>query len=614
MGTQSYLKEKLAANALVYVDGRKVKFYTLELKQAFGQHHTFCIRMDYDSMDSKFMNNPLDQMNLVGKFVDIELQQGDDNANAYEFKGVIADVSNEGQDGKHGYLVLEGFSMTVLLERGKRADVFCRMSLQEVFKEVTDGIINKSLSCVNSPVYTGVIDFLMQYEESDWQFLQRLSAISGETLFYTGRDLVFGQYKDWKPTEVTYDKEIISFRTGARLVANNFSAYQYLPATHDLLTQDAPERIDAANDFVNTAAMRSKELTEKRPVRNLIPLSVEDKGSFDELVKRRKVTTASQTVYITGTAKTCAPRIGRLLTIRMPENIPGASNPGTFRITKVEHYIDQAGRYRCEFEGIPSALKFFPVPELKMPVIGPMVGEVVQNDDPDGQGRVCVEFPFATDRISETWMRVMSPSAGASDTVDKNRGMVFVPEKGDQVMVGFENNDPNRPYVTGSLFHGNNTFGGQADNHIKSIITRSGHTLEFDDSKESLGITLKDKNGNLLHIDSAGNNMEIIALETMTLKAKNIILQAEENITGEAGKDMEIQVGENLTNNVGGDITTTSANNTQEVSEASNITIGTKLDIISGETKFVAESGDFTVQCSGVALIQGAEDARISKA
>ncbi len=259
-------------------------------------------------------------------------------------------------------------------------------------------------------------------------------------------------------------------------------------------------------------------------------------------------------------------------------------------------------------------MKFFPVPELKMPLIGPLLGQVVKNNDPQGQGRVCVEFPFATDRVSETWMRVMSPNAGSSKDVAKNRGMVFVPEEGDQVMVDFEQGDPNRPFVKGGMFHGNNTMGGQADNYIKSIITRSGHTLEFDDAEDSLGITLKDKKGNLLHIDSKGNNIEITALETMTLNAKNIILQADENITAEAGKDMEIQVGENQTNNVGGDIKTTSANTIQDVSEASKITVGTKLDITSGETKFVAESGDFTVQSSGVALIQGAEDARISKA
>ena len=610
MATQSYLEEKLATNALVYVEGKKVKFDSLVLDQAFGQHHTFQIKMDYDSMNQEFMSNPLEQMNLIGKILDIELLQGNDSANAYEFKGVISDVSNEGEDGKHGYLILQGYGTTVLLERGKRMDVFSEMTLQEVFKEVTDGVINKRLSCVNSPVYTGKVSFLMQYNESDWQFLQRLSTISGETLFYTGRDLVFGQYNDWDPMEVTYDKEITQFRSGARLLANNFTGYQYLSDNDDMLTQDAPERIDDANDYVNTAALQSKELTEKRPVKAPVLLNVEDKGSLDEIVKRNKVTTASRTVYVEGKAKTCAPRIGRLLTIRMPENMPGASNLGTYRIIKVRHVIDQGSRYHCEFEGIPSALKFFPVPQLQMPLIGPLLGQVVKNNDPQGQGRVCVEFPFATNRASETWMRVMSLSAGSSNEVGKNRGMVFVPEEGDQVMIDFEYGDPNRPFVKGSMFHGANGKGGGSNNAEKSIITRSGIKIVFNDDQKSLHI--EDPSGNTWDMDGNGN-ITVNTPETLTLNSKNMIVNVEENMDITVGEDMKTSIGGSQRIEVVGDVERTATNLKDSFSSNSEINIGEKLTQIAGETDIITTNGDMIVKSAGKALVQGATDARVSK-
>lgn len=610
MATKNYVEKKLATNALVYVEGKKVEFESLVLDQSFSEHHIFCIKMNYDRMGQQFMANPLEQMNLIGKVVDIELQHGDDNANAYEFKGIISDVSNKGEDGKHGYLILEGHSTTVLLERGKRMDVFCEMTLQQVFKEVTDGIINKRLSCVNSPVYTGQVSFLMQYNESDWQFLQRLSAISGETLFYTGRDLVFGQYNDWSPMEVTYDKEITMFRAGSRLLANNFTGYQYLPGMDDMLTQEAPERIDNANDYVNTAALRSKELTEKRPVRSPLLLNVEDKGSLDELVKRNKATTASQTVYIKGSAKTCAPRIGRLLTIRMPENMPGATNLGTYRIVKVCHIIKEDGGYECTFEGIPSALKFFPLPELKMPLIGSLLGQVVKNNDPQGQGRVCVEFPFATDRVSETWMRVMSPNAGSSKDVAKNRGMVFVPEEGDQVMVDFEQGDPNRPFVKGSMFHGNNSIGGQADNHIKSIITRSGHTLEFDDADGSLGITLKDKNGNFIYLDTKGKNIEITAPETITLNAKNISLNASENIINHAKQDITMQADNNL-GYIAGENCNISANSIYTQASTDSMHIAKQHEITADKVRVDSTSENLELASNKEVDVQSAKKVRL---
>ena len=75
----------------------------------------------------------------------------------------------------------------------------------------------------------------------------------------------------------------------------------------------------------------------------------------------------------------------------------------------------------------------------------------------------------------------MTPNAGKSDYHAKNRGMVFIPEVGDEVMLGYRYGDPSRPYVAGSMYHGMNGAGGSTDNVTKSIITRSGHMLVFND-------------------------------------------------------------------------------------------------------------------------------------
>ena len=66
-------------------------------------------------------------------------------------------------------------------------------------------------------------------------------------------------------------------------------------------------------------------------------------------------------------------------------------------------------------------------------------------------------------------MRVQSPDAGKSDKVAKNRGFVFIPEPGDLVMVGFEQGNPDRPYVTGSLFYKANSEGAATDNSVKRV-------------------------------------------------------------------------------------------------------------------------------------------------
>ena len=70
---------------------------------------------------------------------------------------------------------------------------------------------------------------------------------------------------------------------------------------------------------------------------------------------------------------------------------------------------------------------------------------------------------------------MLSLDTGGTDQVSQKRGYVAIPEIGDQVMVGFVHNHPDRPCVIGEMFHGQVGLGGGADNHVKSIQPRSAH-------------------------------------------------------------------------------------------------------------------------------------------
>ena len=124
----------------------------------------------------------------------------------------------------------------------------------------------------------------------------------------------------------------------------------------------------------------------------------------------------------------------------------------------------------------------------------------------------------------------MTPDAGSSDLTKTNRGFVFIPEVGDQVMVGFEYNDPNRPFVMGSMFTGENGAGGDDKNVRKSIVTRGGHTIELDDTKDKEKITIKDKDGSIITFDTKEKSLFVQSVETMEFSAKNVKIIAEENI------------------------------------------------------------------------------------
>ncbi|MFC2701981.1 phage baseplate assembly protein V [Segatella oris] len=92
-----------------------------------------------------------------------------------------------------------------------------------------------------------------------------------------------------------------------------------------------------------------------------------------------------------------------------------------------------------------------------------------------------------------------------------NRGFVFIPEVGDHVLVGFRHGAPNRSYVMGSLFNGTTGAGGFAENHKKSLTTRSGSTITFDDSAHT--ILLQTTHANKIFVDEKNGTIAISSAE-----------------------------------------------------------------------------------------------------
>jgi len=179
---------------------------------------------------------------------------------------------------------------------------------------------------------------------------------------------------------------------------------------------------------------------------------------------------------------------------------------------------------------------------------------VLDNDDPDNLGRVRVTLP-ALPGGPELWARVVSPLAGP------DRGSCFLPEIDDEVLVSFAQGDFSSAYVLGGLW-GTQRLPpesiGKSGNDVKSIKTRSGHLLEFNDSDGSESITLKDNNGNAIVIKTSENRITItsqakmeikadknitLTADSITLEAKEISVKAESSFTLDGGSSADIQAG-----------------------------------------------------------------------
>lgn len=110
---------------------------------------------------------------------------------------------------------------------------------------------------------------------------------------------------------------------------------------------------------------------------------------------------------------------------------------------------------------------------------GLAVGVVDDVGDPDGLGRVSVSLSTASDLAKSSWARVLGLGAGAG------RGQVVLPEVGDEVLIGFEDDDVARPVVLGGLFGKSSTLPGtpiQSGKVVtRTLTSRRGHILEMSD-------------------------------------------------------------------------------------------------------------------------------------
>ena len=354
-----------------------------------------------------------------------------------------------------------------------------------------------------------------------------------------------------------------------------------------------------------------------KPARQHALPRVSNETELINYMGRKQAAETAETHYITAESQVPTLRVGSVVSLYSSflERVGNLSEEslGDFIIIEITHEVSQGSYYKNRFKAIPATLKALPSPKVRMPLAETQMATVLSNADPEGKGRVRVRMNWQTEGMQTGWVRVMTPDGGSSSDVKSNRGFVFIPEVGDQVLLGFRHGDPARPYVMGSLFNGTTGRGGLEGNHMKSLTTRSGHTIKLNDSLSSLGITIKDIKGNSIHIDSVGDdiiinakrNITINAGETFTVNAREM----EVNIDG----DIIEKIGKNKISTIGNKISLEAMEKEEEITENTNINIGGHLTQEVGDIVLETFSGDAIIIAEGKALLQGKDDARISK-
>jgi len=429
---------------------------------------------------NKFLGN---RLTVVIRYKDIE------DSPERTFVGVITKVGYLQEHSSLGNIVLSGFSPTILLDGAPHTQSFggdrsVNMSII-ANKLIKEGLGDSKFDIRVDAKDASDIVYSTQYNETHYNYLARMASAYGEQFFYDGEVLHFGQLPPQnKPLNYGYNSS-----DNAKLTSGQ------TPLKH-------------RSDLAQTAYKNNENIFKTKALQ-VAPI----KANTDKDVVNAQESEAGQkgVEVFTVSGSTSIPFLypGCVADLEMRKQDSNKTSYFTrIMITDVEHDIDTLGHYTGRFKAIASDTGFLPKPEFTIPIAQPQIATVISNADPKGQGRVTIKFDWQL-HDTTNFIRMMSPDAGGTDQVTQNRGYVAIPEVGDQVMVGFVHNHPDRPFVMGGMFHGKVGLGGGANNSVKSIQTRSGHRIVF---TEDESIIITDKSGNEIHLDTIGSLVVISIL------------------------------------------------------------------------------------------------------
>ncbi len=506
----------------VIVDGANLsEFKHLSLEQTMYDHHSFKIIIGHEVVEDIGSNTLDKSKDWLGKAVVILLGET-------AFVGIVTSVNMQHGYGLFGDLVVSGYSQSILLEAGPHLCSWTDKALRDIVDEVMSG-----LKSTIKPKYQSTIGYMTQYRESNFQFLKRIACQYNEWFFYDGEKLIFGEPDDKPVIPLVYGTDMDDVTISLKVKPVKFEAFSYQSMLDQKIEGTTQDSVKGLGDLGNHAFKASKDTFIFKSRISSGP-RIPDKGGLDDMLENLQNSAAANLSMASGNSSKQDLRPGVIVDFKANIFNVGAwkTKPfGQYLVTKVHHQSTGVDTYTNYFEAVPAGVKALPEPETTMPIAYPQIATVLSNEDPDKKGRIQVQFQWQMiDGLHTNWIRVMTPDAGVSDKVGTNRGSVFIPEKGDQVMVGFRYGDPTRPFVMGSLFHGISGTGGDMNNKVKSITTRSGSSITFNDDENDGNITINDPSGNVVIMDGAGN-ITMSAPNKISLYATDILMHAGNSIT-----------------------------------------------------------------------------------
>jgi phage protein D len=454
--------------------------------------------------------------------------------------------------------VVRGYDASHRLHRGTRT---------ETYRNVRDSDIAATLaSRLGCPVGTiddtGVThDYVAQANQSDWEFLvARAREIAFEvtveegrfnfrrpTEASTGPDEPDGDRPT--PTQLVFGRELVSFRPRISAVGQpgDVKVRSWDPGAKRVILGSSEARAGHV-DLTTRPAGLSSAFPDATHVIVDRPLATQDEA--DRVAAAGAEQLGSCGFEAEGTA------LGNpSLRAGVSVHISGLADMfnGRYTLTHCCHLFDRAGyitqigisgRRDRSLLGLTSVASHHRPSASGDPFSGVAIGQVTDNNDPDGLGRVKVKLPWLSDDYESDWCRMSQLGAGPDS------GAVWLPEVNDEVLLAFEFGDLRRAHVIGSLYN------GQDKPHLgdglfdagkvkrRGFVSRAGHRLVFLDDANQLGIALISADGSCrVALNQTGGEVRVHCQGKVTIDTNqgDITLNSGGSVSVQAQGSLELK-------------------------------------------------------------------------
>lgn len=491
---------------------QEVVFVQLTLEEKMLETGNFSFIWKNEMGDSYSTDQQKFIQDFIGKPITIHLNQ------TYIFKGVITQIAFNQNDGLTQDYRVSGSGLGILLSDQVHSTSFYQKDLKHMVDSCFEGIPSNLLSVENKPKKTSSIFYTVQYAESDLSFLVNLAIRHGEWMYYNGEKLMFGEINQ-EPNTLEAGTDIIDivFSSSIRSSQLNVVGSNY----HDDQLLNAAVNPSNASGLLSSLQDAGSNVYSRSPKKKLYNPNFPTQSSIDQYSSTELKARAARLIHLTASSRNASIKLGSTIEIKF------GNKSEKYIVTQISHFSNGHQDYSNQFLAFPASIE---VPHYTNPSWFPkaetQTAKIIDNEDSDGMDRVKVHFPWQQDNDNSPWIRIQNPHAG------NGKGFRFVPEKDEEVMIGFENGNVEKPYVIGAVFNGSGKSGsGTSSNHLKSISTKSGNKLVLNDEDGSISVT--DKGGNTLVMDGSGkinlkcsDSLIIDATNNIELKSQKIKLNA----------------------------------------------------------------------------------------